>query len=96
MHLCDSSSSLSLSLYIYAPFIDVGRDYFHAPTRRKTFVELPPEDSQPGMCGELNQSTHGTRDAAQSWEQAYSEFMTSMGSVAGKAPPYLLDALKEI
>jgi len=72
-------------------FIDVRRAYFHAPTRRKVFVELPPEDDQPGMCGELNQSMYGTRDAAQNWEQAYSEFMASTGFVAGKASPCLFE-----
>jgi len=72
-------------------FIDVRRAYFHAPTRRRVFVELPPEDDQPGMCGELNQSMYGTRDAAQNWEQAYSEFMTSIGFIAGKASPCLFE-----
>ena len=34
--------------------VDVRRAYFYAPARRKVFVELPPEDYQPGeerMCG---------------------------------------------
>ena len=36
--------------------VDVRRAYFYAPARRKAFVELPPEDYQPGdehMCGLL-------------------------------------------
>ena len=31
------------------------------------FVELPEEDSEPGMCGKLRKSMYGTRDAAQNW-----------------------------
>ena len=34
--------------------VDVRRAYFYAPARRMVFVELPPEDYQPGdehMCG---------------------------------------------
>ena len=46
--------------------VDVRRAYFYAPARRKVFVELPPEDYQPGdehMCGLLRYSLYGTRDA---------------------------------
>ena len=28
--------------------VDLRRAYFYAPARRKVFVELPPEDYQPG------------------------------------------------
>ena len=47
------------------------RVYFHAPARRRVFVELPPEDYHPGdehVCGLLQYSLYGTRDAAQNWE----------------------------
>ena len=36
--------------------VHVRKTYLYAPTRRKVFVELPPEDYQPGdehMCGLL-------------------------------------------
>ena len=46
-------------------FIDVSRAYFHAKARRKLYVELPPEDAEEGMCGKLEKSMYGTRDAAQ-------------------------------
>ena len=52
--------------------VDVRRAYFYVPARSKVFVELPPEDYQPGdehMCGLLRYSLYGTRDAAQSWEE---------------------------
>ena len=54
------------------------RVYFYAPARRRVFVELSPEDYQPGdehMCGLLQCSLYGTRDAAQNWEE---EELTSM------------------
>ena len=69
--------------------IDVRRAYFHAESRRTVYVELPPEDSKPGMCGKLNKSMYGTRDAAQNWEVAYSQFMESIGFRAGEASPCL-------
>ena len=35
-------------------FIDIRRAFFHAPARRKVFVQLPEEDAEEGMCGRLN------------------------------------------
>ena len=52
--------------------VDVWRAYFYAPTRRRVFVELPPEHYQPSdehMCGLLQYSLYGMRDAAQNWEE---------------------------
>ena len=52
--------------------VDVRRAYFYAPARRRVFVELPPEDYQPGnehMCGLLRYNLYGTRDVAQNWEE---------------------------
>ena len=46
---------------------DVSRAYFHAPAVREVFVELVSEDCEKGdegMCGKLNLSMYGTRDAA--------------------------------
>ena len=68
-------------------FIDVRRAYFHAKARRTVFIKLPPEDFQEGMCGKLNKSLYGTRDAAQNWEHAYIEFLESIGFVSGVASP---------
>ena len=39
------------------------------------------------MCGELEKSMYGTRDAAQNWEHEYSEFLESMGFKRGIATP---------
>ena len=48
-------------------FIDIRRAFFHADARRTVFVELPREDAEPGMCGQLLKSMYGTPDAAQTW-----------------------------
>ena len=47
---------------------DISRAFFHARAKREVFVQLPKEDVKAGeeaMCGRLNYSIHGTRDAAQ-------------------------------
>ena len=52
--------------------VDARRAYFYAPSRRRVFVELPPEGwkaSDQHMCGLLRYSLYGTRDAAQNWEE---------------------------
>ena len=67
--------------------IDVKKAYFHSPALRDIYVKLPPEDSEPGMCGKLLKSLLGTRDAAQNWETAYSNFFVKIGFTRGKACP---------
>ena len=52
-------------------FIDVRRAYFHAPCKRDVYIVLPEEDAENGMCGKLEMSMYGTRDAAQNWEETY-------------------------
>ena len=68
-------------------FIDVRRAYFHANARRRVFVKLPQEDACEGMCGLLEKSMYGTRDAAQNWEVAYAEFMWKVGFRRGEGMP---------
>ena len=70
--------------------VDVRRAYFHAPARRKVFVELPPEDYQPGdehMCGLLRHSLYGTRDAAQNWEEDLASTLSDLKLTRGIACP---------
>ena len=67
--------------------IDVKKAYFHSPALREIYVSLPPEDAEPGMCGKLLKSMPGTRDAAQSWEMAYSNFLVKIGFERGRACP---------
>ena len=68
-------------------FIDISRAYFQADAIRDMYVQLPDEDREEGMCGRLMKSMYGTRDAAQNWGAAYSEFMKSVGFRQGKASP---------
>ena len=49
--------------------VDVRRAHFYAPSRRRAFVEVPPEDSKVGECGLLQSSLYGTRDVPQNWEK---------------------------
>ena len=68
-------------------FIDIRRAYFHAKARRRVYVQLPPEDAEPGMCGLLLKSMYGTRDAAQNWEDCYVEAMQELGFRRGLGSP---------
>ena len=47
------------------------------------YVKLPQEDKQAGMRGKLIKAMYGTRDAAQSWECEYVEFMKGIGFTRG-------------
>ena len=69
---------------------DVKRAYFHAKCKRLTYVKLPPEDIGPGeenMCGRLNYSMYGTRDAAASCAEEHSTVLIDMGFRQGRASP---------
>ena len=68
-------------------FIDISRAYFQAEAIRRVYVELPEEDYSEGMCGLLQKSMYGTRDAAQNWGEAYSSFMRSIGFTQGTGSP---------
>ena len=70
------------------PLVDVRRAYFNAPVRRRVFVELPPEDYQAGdahMCGLLQYSLYGTRDAAQNWQEELSSTLSDLKLTRGVA-----------
>merc|ERR1711940_374541 len=75
-------------------FIDVSRAYFHARVRRDVYVNLPQEDSAPGMCGKLLKAMYGTRDAAQNWECEYVEFLKQLGFKQGRATPCVFTLTK--
>ena len=47
------------------------------------FVELLPENAEPGMCGQLIQSLYGTRDAAQNLGFRHSQFTEGLGFLRG-------------
>ena len=70
--------------------VDVRRAYFHAPARRRVFVELPPKDHQPAdehVCGLLKYSLYGTRDAAQNWEEELMSTLSDLMLTRGVACP---------
>jgi len=68
-------------------FIDISKAYLYAPVRRDVYIQLPEEDSEPGMCGKLQFSLYGTRDAAQNWEREYSDCLAELGFTRGKTSP---------
>jgi hypothetical protein len=68
-------------------FIDARRAYFNAVSTTLTYVELPEEDADPGMCGMLNKCMYGTRDAAKRWEETYTQHLLDLGFKQGRASP---------
>ena len=70
--------------------VDIKRAFFYAPSQKPIYVRLPPEDPRagdPNLCGRLNQSLYGTRDAGYNWHCAYSKFLRSLGFEQGVANP---------
>lgn len=77
---------------------DIGRAFFHAPAKRRVYVQLPGEDRQDGerqMCGRLNFSMHGTTDVAQNEFDAYSQHLVEVCSKQGRASPCTLHQQEE-
>ena len=69
---------------------DVSRVFFHARATREVYVQIPEEDQKEGegkLCGKLNFSMYGTRDAAQNWQAEYSQRLVDNGFKQGIATP---------
>ena len=69
---------------------DVSRAFFHAKATREVYVQLPEEDHKPEgerLCGRLNYSMYGTRDAAMNWQAEYSQRLLDNGFRRGDATP---------
>ena len=69
---------------------DVSRAYFYARSDAPTCVESCDEDYEQGdgnMCGELNVSMYGTRQAAQNWQKCVREVLTKSGFVQARSSP---------
>ena len=67
---------------------DVKRAYFHAKCTRDVYVELAEEDKMEGdedMCGKLELSMYGTRDAAKNWEETCKDIMVELGFKQGRS-----------
>ena len=70
---------------------DVKKAYFYAKATRRVFVALPAEDqteSEKDMCGLLERSLYGTRDAAYNWTETYTNVLVEkMGFSKGESSP---------
>lgn len=70
---------------------DVKKAYFYAAATRRIYMALPAEDIRPGeeaMCGMLERSLYGTRDAAYNWTQTYTKVLCeSLGFEKGASSP---------
>ena len=85
-------SKMAANRKLKIAYADVSRAYFYAKASRAVYVELPDEDKQPGdeaMCGRLNVSMYGTRDAALNWAEEYAETLKAAGSKRGVTNPCL-------
>ena len=58
---------------------DISKAYFLAPATRDIYIELPPEDAEPGMVRKLEKSLYGTHDAALNWAEACTKVLLTMG-----------------
>ena len=59
--------------------IDISRAHFYGRAQREVYVTLPEGDQEDGMIGLLLRSMYGTRDAANIWQQSYTELLLSAG-----------------
>ena len=69
---------------------DISRALFHAKAKREVYVQLTQEDMEHGdekLCGRLNYSMYGTKDAAHDWYQEYSEQLIHIKFKQGKTSP---------
>ena len=69
---------------------DISRAFFHAPAKRKVYVQPPSEDQekgQEGICGRLSFSLYRNRDAAQKGFDAYSKQLIEIGFKQGTTSP---------
>ena len=65
-------------------FIDMSRAHFHSPSRRRVFVELPPERERSVWCGVLLKSMFGTRLAAANSVAIVMDVLTNIEFEVGK------------
>ena len=73
-------------------YADVSRAYFYARAIRPVYVQLTEEDraeGDEGLCGRLNVSMYGTRDAALNWATEYGGTLIDAGYIQGKSCPCL-------
>ena len=59
---------------------DISKAYFFDPATRDIYIELSPEDAEPGMVGNLEKSLYGTRWARKRVCPALEAFITPSGT----------------
>eukprot|EP00973_Karenia_brevis_P095282 12426651-Karenia_brevis.AAC.1 len=52
---------------------DVSRDHFHPPAVSEMYMSLPADGATPGILGRPFRELHGTRDAANQWDNYFNE-----------------------
>jgi hypothetical protein len=67
--------------------LDARKAHLHAFADRTVFVQLPPEEAEPGYCARLVRCLYGTRDAPKRWEAFLSEQLVAIGFARGRASP---------
>jgi hypothetical protein len=91
LHMAANQIGIPKKRFRKLGFIDIKKAYFHAKAKRLVYVDLPDEALEPGekgkVCGRLNYSLYGTRDAANNWEDTYTEVMVELGFEQGKSSP---------
>ena len=66
---------------------DMTQPHFHADAVRDVYIRVPDEDpkaKQPGVCGNLRQTTYGSLDAAQRWREHYAQVLEIGGFSRGR------------
>ena len=69
---------------------DVKQAFFYAPATRPIYIGLPAEAKGPDdvdVCGRLERSLYGTRDAALNWSLQYTRVLESIGFKKGASSP---------
>lgn len=75
--------------------LDVSRAHFHAVSKRKVFIKLPPVDEEEGMVGRLDKTMYRTRDAANLFGEFSILEFRALDFEAGLYSPCLLHRKKD-
>ena len=59
--------------------IDISRAHFYGASKRRVFCTLPEGQEQPGKCALLKRTMYGTLDAANIWQETYTEWLKECG-----------------
>ena len=76
-----------LELVLKLLFLDISRAYFHSPSTRPIFVDLPPERWREGFCARLLKSLYGTRDAGANFQKLVIQILELLEFIVGAFSP---------